>query len=62
MALGDDAEVSVGDNESVRDRGRESMGDNGLRRVVTAPEVHGKCSSGSRTLVRELKGLMGNVV
>lgn len=60
--MGDDAEVSVGDNESVRDRGRGSMGDNGLRRVVTAPEVHGKCSSGSRTLVRELKGLMGNVV
>lgn len=39
-----------------------SREDNDLRRLVKTPEVHGKCSSGSRALARELQKLTGNVV
>lgn len=60
--MGEDAEFSVGDKDGARDQGRKSVGDSGLRRAGESPEIHGKCSSASRTLGRELQGLMGNVV
>lgn len=61
-ALGEDAELRVAVEKRVRDQGGASRGKNGLRRVVETPEVHGKRSSGSRALARELQRLTGNVL
>lgn len=62
VALGEDAELRVAVKKRVRAQGGVSRGNNGLRRVVGTTEVHGKRSSGSRALARELQRLTGNVV